>query len=112
MEEVKILHETAKLAKEKGFNIGNDNSESYNEDGSVTKAGNQNYDEICYRVTQSLLQKWLREEHGIILEVKYLVKPNVWIPLLPLIEDIFFFDGGTYEQALEEGLQEALKLIK
>ena len=59
--------------------------------------------------TQSLLQKWFREEHGI----------DVYC--MPVGDDSYKWYNniashnpvltGTYEEALEVGLQEALKLI-
>ena len=69
--------------------------------------------------TQSLLQKWLREKHGI--DVLPFKEQNT-IQDLSLIYTWTIFNKGiistipkgydTYEQALEKGLQEALKLIK
>lgn len=90
----------------------------------------------CYAPTQSLVQKWLREIHDINVlvnfetiddsetaytwHIKYYLeegknrKKDTW----DFYEDIYslsqekiqWFD--TYEQALENGLQEGLKLIK
>ena len=68
---------------------------------------------------QSLLQKWLREKHNLIVEVEGI---NCYI-------DISFIkyynwnilgnqykesdnEYNTWEEALEQGLKEALKLIK
>lgn len=66
--------------------------------------------------TQSLLQKWLRDEHNIIVETQFdsvsfgyrIFNPN-------LVSNHFSdwkFDRWNFEQALEEGLKEALNLIK
>ncbi len=64
---------------------------------------------------QSLLQKWLRDEHSIDLWFGQLNPPNKYH-----VEDIVQNDiiiGGVnegsaiYEDALEKGLFEALKLI-
>ena len=106
MKEQLILFETAKLAKEKGFL----NSIHYDGMGGYFT-----------NTTQSLLQKWLREEHNI----------EVWVTPTHLSYinnklykvEIEYFNGKrihcfkhdefkTYEEALEKGLQEALKLIK
>lgn len=104
MEEQLILSETAKLAKEKGFNIRDPKYWYPN-------------------VTQSLLQKWLREVH------KVLVFPFIAWNLITWGYNIHFIDSKdvyeeldkrvyhganykSYEEALESGLQEALKLIK
>ena len=68
--------------------------------------------------TQSLLAKWLREEHHLIVIVAYqyehdstpysywIYKENNSLPLNQWINDLH-----TYEEALELGLIEALKLI-
>lgn len=64
--------------------------------------------------TQSLLQKWLREIHFILVEPIYNTNYNYF--------DLVIFNGSShlshhfkafnsYEEALEEGLQKALKLI-
>jgi len=125
-----ITFETAKLAKEKGFDIGDDYSRSYNESGDIVQAGNQNYDEIMYAVSQAALQTWLRTNHRINVESNWL--PNIgkfrtlYKPMDIKPKD--FNSGGayhmavdkfyskknhsSYESALEEGLQEGLKLIK
>ena len=115
MEETKISHKTAKLAKEKGFDVGSDKSFSYNEDGSVTRAAFQNYSQICYKVTQALLAKWLREIHNIYVEPRlesgagYVCR----VYIIGMIAPSFIGKiGDDYEDRLEEGLQEGLKLIK
>ena len=102
MKEELISFKTAKLAKEKGFNnnfiIGN----VYNTNP-----------------TQNLLQKWLREVHGTIVQVEcnFWDKIEGWNTYSTTIfyktHDIAtksFYK--TYEEALELGLQEALKIIK
>lgn len=113
MTEELISFETAKLAKEKGFNIYA--SKFYDKYGDLqverpsfditTNEGN------VASPTQSLLQKWLREEHDIHIEI--IPNKNKWHTVMyPLvcIDDVGHFgDWDTYEQALEEGLYEALK---
>jgi len=80
-------------------------------------------DHILYPATsQSLLQKWLREEHKIFVTIDipwYYTFGNYSYSVrkekfdcgieLPLMEDMPIF--GTYEEALEEGLIGALRLI-
>lgn len=67
--------------------------------------------------TQSLLQRWLREVHNIPIYA-LLSTNNDWYYQISLFNDdncITQFDLDkkyTYEQALELGLQESLKLIK
>jgi hypothetical protein len=155
MKDQLITLETAKLAKEKGFNIPVSNyinpdgvfdcikPTTYNDDGDghydIDQLGGtilQDYNNVeidifeietygCYfneegieenysAPTQSLLQRWLREEHNIYVEVI----------ICNLLDKIYEYevstigshklgsDFKTYEQALEEGLYEALKLIK
>ncbi len=89
-----ISFETAKLAKEKGFN------------------------EQCSAPTQSLLQKWLREVHNIHVNVSYGLtftfkingdlKGNDYVDYSNIEE----YWSRTYEEALEKGLIEGLKLIE
>ena len=135
MEDELIKFETAKLAKEKGcelklFGIG---FEYIDEDGNeywTSKekgiSGKENTKPVI-KCTQSLLQKWLRGEHKIDIYVLgcgdgyYAQLNNVppsnqgdvmyidrrWNMPPKYINDTF----KTYEEALEKGLQEALKLI-
>ena len=150
MEDTIINFETAKLAKEKGFDInGQDvfdlknNNKIINfkdlavqeviedvETGYRDKALNylkeninrtdDNSDEEYYLLapTQSLLAKWLREEHNIHVtsqignldfistyhyDIRYIVKNKFMCKVKGNFK--------TYEEALEIGLQEALKLI-
>jgi hypothetical protein len=77
-----------------------------------------------YRIlapTQSLLQKWLREEHGIPVTVIHFPSYNdggksEYVEYrYSIIRDNEVWDEimrhKTYEEALEKGLQEGLKLI-
>lgn len=114
-------YEVCKLAKEKGFNVPT--HYAYNEN-----CRNAMYMELCLNrntkdsrsisaPTQSLLQRWLREEKG------YYVYPffdnesrrwtwgcreltdDMWIQLLDFEERYF----ATYELALEDALKYVLK---
>jgi hypothetical protein len=106
-----ITFETAKLAKEKGFNISSRSDGVGMDifaDGKLIHTIFYNENHI-YAPTQALLQKWLRKVHKI----------NVYC--IPTDEDNELWYNniashyvpfrGTYEEALEVGLQEALKLI-
>ncbi len=124
MKEQLISFETAKLAKEKGFvngsksyYTGNDELHTYDEKFHPNALHKNNMmQRFRYEVPiQSLLQKWLREEHSIDLWFGQLNPPNKYH-----VEDIVQNDiiiGGVnegsaiYEDALEKGLFEALKLI-
>ena len=98
MEDTLITFETAKLAKEKGWN--GDFVESHK-----------------ILTTQSLLAKWLREKHGIDILVqrnfsngikKYILTPCFDKPIVKGYQSV---EKNNYEDAYEIGLQEALKLI-
>lgn len=75
MEEQLITFETAKLAKEKGFEIPVSNYYNVAEPDRIVTVGAFNHN--CKRhgnvtvsaPTQSLLQKWLREKHKIDIRV-------------------------------------------
>lgn len=121
MKEQYISLETAKLAKEKKVHIEGC-CEVYSQEGGAARTPNggkwnwEEYDksEFCLRPTQSLLARWLREKCG---KNIYVVMGNseryiVWIQdihSLAKVKITNFFD--TYEYAMEEGLQQALKLI-
>lgn len=131
MEEELIKHETAVLAKEKGFNIWQNNfyhekeieTFDYNFDGS-TPFATKEYDNenTIYAPTQFLLQKWLREEHNIHISIRRLtyegkneVEYNefIYLPNKDEEEDINIGNEfPTYEEALENALIESLKLIE
>ena len=117
MKEQLITFDTAKLAKERGFNISNS---GYFYDKEGYKVLDTPFDKLIWggkfpAPTQSLLQKWIREEHNI----------HTWA--YPHINDDMYYgvrfykdysnNGSidafkTYEEAIEKGLYEALKLIK
>ena len=75
---------------------------------------------VCTVCSQSLLQKWLREKYNIHLEVNYRefvvnVKGSYFYSFS--INESYFgrnvFEGfDTYEEALEEGLINALNILK
>lgn len=113
-----ISHDTARLAKEKGFYI----PRYYH--------GNDLFLKDDYP-TQSFLAKWLRDKHGIHI----LIIPTVttaWtfktitvlserdndviiglksVSDLPPYKEVNGYDYSTYEQALEAGLLESLKQL-
>ena len=110
MEEQLISFETAKLAKEKGFKRLCDFS--YDEDGTITGNCEQAYNFVA--PTQSLLQKWLREKHKIHIELQCDSNYYKYFILIYYKTNCVFSldDSLIYEEALEIGLQEALKLIE
>lgn len=124
MEEQIISFETAKLAREKGCKLSlyHENRWSYFENNDEFIC---NYDPrkeypnakqiiIC---NQTLLQKWIRDVHNIHISLDYGSLNKKWMFAVykcdiegKLLKDEFPI-YPTYEEALEAGLQEALKVI-
>ena len=119
LKEKLISFETAKLAKEKGFHIssrGEGMGKRVFINGELVNAIFSSKDHI-HAPTQSLLQKWLREVHEISIKIDdYYTNSRVRFDYnvceLGSQEDNPVGIFETYEEALETGLQEALKLIK
>lgn len=122
MKEQLIEFKTAKLAKEKGFEL-NLASYNYSEENKFNIGLNvctlqdlENF-KIYPAPTQSLLQKWIREEYNIIVvvdKVDSTLDSGFYYNIYSiLVEDNYeILEFKTYEEALEKGLFEALKLIK
>lgn len=119
MTEELVSFETAKLAKEKGFKH---NSKCYGGNGEILENIENHNNNIMQRFryaapTQSLLQKWLRKKHNIHIwlipsEIDKTYRAYVGYGIkLDLLENSFTQSFETYEETLEKGLQEALKLI-
>lgn len=117
MEDTRINFETAKLAKEKGFDIKTKYS-WYVPDNSKPIIEKHKPDGLYYLScpTQSLLAKWLREKYDIDVIIntyrnqnqkyyKYFISEKS----KNVIKSEEYYN--TYEDALEIGLQEALKSI-
>ena len=105
MEDTRINFETAKLSKEKGCDLE-----------SCTCGGYP--DCICSdkRISQSLLAKWLREKHNIIVLVDYEGIDGYYYKYYYYINEVKKYNASdknyiTFEEAYEIGLQETLKLI-
>ena len=119
LKEKLISFETAKLAKEKGFHIssrGEGMGKRVFINGELVNTIFSSKDHI-HAPTQSLLQKWLREVHNVSIKIDdYYTNSRVRfdynISELGSQEDNPVGVFETYEEALEIGLQEALKLIK
>jgi hypothetical protein len=131
MEETLITFVTAKLAKQKGFDDVITNHLPYMLEGDDEGCiGASIYCKVYANCcTQSLLQKWLREIHEIIVEIKvgFDIEDGeivyYYTPFIKRKESIdfvkhsglltsMFESKDNYEEALEFGLQQALKLIK
>ena len=121
IKETLISFQTAKLAKEIGIKYNDSYSDSFNsilpylEDGS--RRIDFNYDGEYYAAcTQSLLQKYLREEYNIIIEIQFDTISYGYRIFNPFKVSNYFtdwkYDKWEYEEALEEGLYNGLQLIK
>ncbi len=119
MEEELITLDTAKLAKEKGFDlvIHYFFEQEYFNEGYIAhgpRRVSRNWNDLNMRDTisrpkQSLLQKWLRDVHNIFIgvDVNYIYKIYKDDELVK--EGILY---RNYEASLEKGLKSALSLIK
>lgn len=121
MKEELITLETAKLAKEKGFDVATEFGYGYVEDGSLSNYYTNEYHELK-APTQSLLQKWLREDKKIVVDVFQESKNSKYTGYW----QVDISEVGNYKEeelpnprildldfnvTLEKGLQEALELI-
>lgn len=151
MKEQLVSIKTAKLAKKQGFNIecGYRYYKVY-EGSTLNRVGHTAGDFIPSTIkggddslgtaptaeapSQSFLQKWLREEKDILVEVTFSSrlsrklyeaaheKPSLnfsWKIYTSIKDPSHFFPEfwtddtfETYEEALEKGLQEALKMVR
>ena len=139
MREQVVSFQVAKLAKEKGFNFSeieirdsNTLKVCDNVDKRLNYFGTMEESSLIQQPTQSLLLRWLREEHNIHIKIDDFIDDETGIEwdyeiviigtdldergnYIPLIS----YDMNnsterkfkTYEEALEAGLQEALNLI-
>ena len=137
MKEELVSHNTAVLAEEKGFDWdctytydydkALEDAFSYTGEALFTKEDIENAKENGYTAilapTQSLLQKWLREKHNLFVTVQWVdgrldYSKQLWsYSIHGLHYEILDCDdhsntGNTYEEALEQSLLEALKLLK
>ena len=122
IEESYVSFDTAKLLKEAGFN--ETCRYSYDNVGGFRwfKIGGSTPKGWVPCPTQALAARWLREVHRIVVDVAYIpphVGRDVWQYFVGEMDDMIWegkYETGrkyaTYEQAMEAGLQEAIKLIK
>ena len=114
IEESFVSFDTAKLLKEVGFNVPCE--KWYGESGFFMSG---NYKE-CKCPTQALAARWLRDVHGIHIFSNYFFEDGTWFYVIVDLKksdevraihpDIRSYQSS--EEALEAGLQEAIKLIK
>ena len=125
IEEQFVSFDTARMLKEAGFDVPC--TSQYTEGKCIWNVGypyNFNQDEFGYsRPTQALAARWLREVHRIVVDVAYIpphVGRDVWQYFVGGMDDMVWagdYESSdrkyeTYEEAMEVGLQEAIKLIK
>ena len=101
-------YEVCKLAKEKGFDVPTDFC--YEQNGCLVRCGS------IAAPTQSLLQRWLREERGYYtypffdneaLKWTYVVRERTGDMWIPLIGETPYYD--KYEEAMEGALKFVLE---
>ena len=122
MEDALITFETAKLAKEKEFDIKTTHYYLVDEKKHILNISKEysieglNWNVRSTRIsapTQSLLAKWFREKHNIHLIAYKNINIDGYDWCYITTDGITNINSyKTYEEALEAGLQEALKLIK
>jgi len=128
MKEEIITLETAKLAKQKGFQelvTGRYIDHTcYGKDiqfrNGICFRQNHNKEENCYSApSQSLLQRWLREKQSIHITMH--PTKSIWFAILYDTKGTTLVDkeqngietfSKNYEEALEKGLQKALELVQ
>lgn len=130
MKDELVSFETAKLAKEKGFDelaqIIYYDPPKLDRSGHYIKAGpgyarKYNYytfrpkdgSERIHGTTQSLLQRWLREVHKIDIVIEGLSTNQYMVTIQKLVYNNKprLVGFKSYEEALEAGLKQALELV-
>lgn len=126
IEEQFVSLDTAKLLKEAGFDAPC--YIQYSDIGiqwdNAPYPENFNADDWGYSCpTQALAARWLREVHRIVVDATFIppsVNGDVWQYFVGEMDDMVWKGDyepsdckyATYEQAMEAGLQEAIKSIK
>lgn len=113
MKEQLISFDTAKLAKEKGYNRIPE---------EIVISNNVDYTSHFDIPTQSLLQKWLSDNHDLIVlpcindngDGDWWISYNIWSIKDSdyLYENNFSIAFDSFEEALEVGLQKGLESIE
>ena len=125
IEESYVSFDTAKMLKWAGFDVPCFNQ--YTERGTIWHCDcPENFNKsqcVTSCPTQALAARWLREVHRIVVDATFI--PSLfdgvnWHYFIGNMDDIVLEGGfelserkySTYEEAMEAGLQEAIKLIK
>ena len=121
MREELISFTTAKLAKEKRFKIFGEKAYTIDGEGCIAITSsffNARKYPIYNVVTQTFLQKWLRETKNIMIFIDFHLSEHYFVARIVCKENsgwesykVSNSESKLYERALEIGLQEALKLI-
>ena len=122
MENKRVTFNTAKLAKEKGFDFYDTGgyyhiNEGYTSGYAFCYSDVNEQTEGCLLCPdQSLLQKWLREKHQLFICIKHKITGSIEEPVVE-----FTYNGNngewngkyypTYEEALEVALFECLQRV-
>lgn len=122
IEESYVCFDTAKMLKEAGFDepcsfcyspCKDIRRKNYKRNSDLVKG-------FYSRPTQALAARWLREVHHYAVCVWYSAEHEKWFYAHGNLDNMMFdeeysisdFIYDSYEQSLEAGLQEAIKLIK
>ena len=129
MNEQKISFNTAKLASEKGFIDGSKYyyfESVYGKDvqlrdyGLVYNKEDGQFEDVYEAPTQSILQKWLRDEHKIFINMKHIVFNQKFGYSITgkyqngdygVLKSYDWTKFESYEECLENALVEALNFI-
>ena len=130
IEEQFVSFDTARMLKEAGFEanlktmyVEEEKDEWAFWDSGAKRSDYNYFDDTIACPTQALAARWLREKHRIVVDVTF-IPPSVdgdeWQYFIGEMDDMVWegdFESSdrkysTYEEALEAGLQEAIKLIK
>lgn len=118
MIEKRVSFETAKLAYEKGFDEFECVTDFYTPDGVLISNEYKNTMFKCIAPRQEVLKQWLREKYHMYVKVAT-TSLTTHFPMIELAilggthlrGPAYDKNYKTYEEALEVGLYEALKLI-
>lgn len=122
MEDTLINLETAKLLKKVKFDVECANYFYYEkENDDVLGKVYEDNEEFYYRPSQDLLKKWLRKTYNININIKHIPHNQKYGFSVTggynektggIIVSYNFKGFDSYEECLEEGLQQCLNIIK